>query len=512
MQTIVKTLIAVAGTVAMSLPVGSVAASFKAANPEIYAVNVAVNEQARTLDVEIELDPRRFSPGSDGEQIFIPMVISADSLNSMVLDTIRICGRNRWYQYVREGALDGVESPSVFRAGKSGKAVMKRTVELQSWMEHSTVELCRLTSTCCRPATPMPGTGRNGMTEIARISTRRPALIREFVFAPPVNDAPVEKNIEGRAFVLFVVNRTELKPDYMLNRSEIAKIINSIDYVRNDSDAIITGIHIKGFASPEGSYSNNVRLAMGRTVTLTDYVRNYSRKFFHLPDSIFSNSFEPEDWTGLRRYVADSLQYNIGHRPEILAIIDSPMDPDVKNDLIKRTYPRDYGVILSEIYPWLRHSDYTVSYRIKIYTDISDLRRLYDTDPTRLRPVDFYTLAGQYAEGSPGYNDVMLRACQVYPDDPMLNLNAASIALMTDNNEQARRHLALAPTSPEADFTRGVLAAREGDYDRAERLFERASKAGITKADDYLDNLGAIKNHISVSITAKTAANSEKKQ
>ena len=50
--------------------------------------------------------------------------------------------------------------------------------------------------------------------------------------------------IEGRAFVDFVVNRTEIRPDYRGNRKEIAKIIESIDKVKNDPDATITRITI----------------------------------------------------------------------------------------------------------------------------------------------------------------------------------------------------------------------------------------------------------------------------
>lgn len=506
MQTYTKKFLAAAAAslaLALTASAKGKAASFSASDPAIYTVDVAVDEAARTLAVNVELRPADFKIGRESEQTFVPVIVGADG-RTLELDTIRICGRSRWYQYLREGALDGNGRAAVFRAGKSGKAVVSRTVTLEPWMEHSTVELRRLTSTCCSPSVPMPGTSPNGMTEIARISTDRPGLIREFVFAPPVDDAPVEKNIEGSAFVSFVVNRTELKPDYMINRSEIAKIINSIDYVRNNRDAIITGIHIKGFASPEGSYSNNVRLAQGRTETLMAYVRDYSRKAFHLSDTVFSNSFEPEDWGGLRRYVADSLQFAIEHRPEILAMIDSPMDPDAKNDLIKRTYPKDYQLILKEIYPWLRHSDYTVKYRIKIYTDLAELNRLYGSDPTCLRPVDFYTVAAQYAEGSAEYNAVMMTACEVYPDDPMLNLNAASIALMADNNDLARKYLAMAGDSPQADFARGIIAAREGDYDRATVLFRRAAKGGVAKADDYLANIEAIRKHVAVEITAKT--------
>lgn len=481
-------------------------------DPEIYSVSVTVDEQQRTLGVAIELHPENLNIGRDSEEIFIPMIFSAEGGDTLVLDTIRICGRNRWFWHLRNGELDnpGVRQ-SIFRAGQPGVARLESTVELESWMENSEIELLRTKATCCSRPEHQPGTSRRGMTEIARINTSRPALIEEYVFAPPIDDAPVEKNIEGSAFVSFVVNRTELKPDYMVNRREIAKIINSIDAVRNDADAIITGIHIKGFASPEGSYTNNIRLAKGRTETLTQYVRDYSRRYFSLADTVFSNSFEPEDWQGLRRYVADSLQLNLSNREEIIAMIDSPMEPDAKNELIKRTYPGDYKILLQEVYPWLRHSDYKINYRIKIYTDINDLNRLFNTDATRLRPVDFYTIAGQYPEGSVEYVEVMKKAAEVYPNDPMLNLNAASIALSENDLALARRHLVKAGDSPQADFARGIIAAREGNFADAEAYFTIARDGGIEKADVYLENIKKIRNHTTVTITAKTTQNTENK-
>ncbi len=473
-------------------------ASAQEAAPKIYDVVVAVDENDSTVSVTVELLLKELKLKKDGEIILTPVMISADGSETLDLDPVTVCGRNRWYFHLRNGELDR-NNPAIFRAGTDEKVKLTQTVPFEEWMGHSTVELRQDAATCCRAPQKVPGLSPNGNTELAIIDTERPELINEFIFAPPVDDTPVEKNIEGKAFVSFVVNRTELKPDYMVNRREIAKILNSIDYVRNDSDAVITGVHIKGFASPEGSYTNNIRLAKGRTATLSNYVRD----LYRFENGIVSNSFEPEDWEGLRSYVADSLDFNLGHREEILAMIDSPIDPDVKNDLIKRTYPADYAVMLKEIYPWLRHSDYTVKYRIKIYTDINNLNRLFESDPTRLRPVDFYTIAAQYPEGSPEYLNVMQTAVEVYTEDPMLNLNAANIAFMAGDNDKAEKYLAKAGTSSETSFARGVLAARRGHFDEAKGHFSLAKEGGIEKADDYLENIETIKNHHPVTITAE---------
>lgn len=475
--------------------------------PKVYDLAVAVDDAAGKVSVDIDLAMSDIKLKGDQEMLLTPLIINNAGTDTLELDPIVVCGRNRWFYYVRQGVLDVNPDARIYRAGKADHVHITDVVPFEPWMGKSTVELRQDAATCCNTPEPVPGTSPHGFTELARIDTERPALIDEYVFAPPVDDAPVEKNLEGKAFVSFVVNRTELKPDYMVNRREIAKIINTIDYVRNDKDAVITGIHIKGFASPEGPYSNNIRLAKGRTATLTEYVKDYSRKHFNLPDSIISNSFNPEDWPGLRSYITDSLDFDIKHRREILTLIDSDIEPDLKDRMIKTEYPDDYKVILKEIYPWLRHSDYTVKYRIKVYTDIKELNRLYASDASRLRPVDFYTVAAQYPEGSPKYLEVMKKAVETYPDDPMLNLNAANIELMAGNYDRAQSHLHKAGKSPQASFARGVLAAKRGDYAEAEREFKKAKEAGIVKADGYINSIKAVKDHHPVTITIETTKN-----
>lgn len=318
--------------------------------------------------------------------------------------------------------------------------------------------------------------------------------------SPPVDAGPVEKNIEGSAFITFVVNRTELKPDYMINRQELAKIINSIDYVRNDPDATITHVHIKGFASPEGPWKNNVRLATGRTETLRRYVRD----LYKFDDKTITSSFEPEDWQGLRAYVADSMNIHLDNRAGLLEIIDSALEPDEKDHTLRRRFPADYKTILSEIYPWLRHSDYRVSYRIKVYTTLEEIKAVYSQDPTRLRNVDFFTLAQSYEQGSPEYIEVLETAVEIYPDDPILNLNAANIDLMNGNLDAAQSHLLKSGHSPEAGFARGVLAARRADYNEATKYFEAARQAGIPQAEDYLKSIKAVRDYHPVTITIDT--------
>lgn len=470
----------------------------------LYDMEVNVNEAESRVRVRIELDTEHFSVGKDRQLTLAPVLIADDRTDSLTLDPIIVAGRNRWYHYLRSGVLDDGTEP-IFRAGKKANAVYDAEFPLMPWMDHSSFEMRVETSNCCDAPEPMPGPSANGMVPMARIDLGRPALVADYVFAPPVDARPVEKHIEGSAFVTFVVNRTELKPDYMNNRKELDKIINSIEFVRRDSDATITHVHIKGFASPEGPYDNNVRLAKGRTETLRRYVRD----LYQFRDTVVTSSYEPEDWAGLRTYMTDSLRFDIAHRRGIIEIIDGTLGFDAKNTAIKTRYPEDYAIILKEIYPWLRHSDYTVNYVIRIYTSLEDLRRVYATDPTNLRAVDFYTLAQSYPEGSADYCKVFETAVEVYPDDPMLNLNAANISMMRGDYDRAQSHLLKAGHMPVTNYARGILAAKRGDMTGALLFFNKAKSAGIPGLDKVIADTEAIRDHHPVTYLIKGSKSDE---
>lgn len=464
-------------------------------------IKVDVNEKAETFTLQVDLNMKDYKLGKSAEMIFTPVVLSQNGNDSIVMQPFTVCGRSRYYYYMRENMI-GKDDYRIYRAGSKEPVRIKETMPLQDWMtRNSTVEIRQMAATCCSEPTLVPGDLPNGNLLLARIHPSLPNMDFDYVFAPPMEDKPVEKVEEGKAFVTFVVNRTELNPTYMNNPAEIQKILNSIDVVKNDPDAIIKEIHIRGFASPEGPYWNNVRLAQGRTETLANYVNS----LYKFGPGIMTTSYMPEDWEGLRTYVADSMNYNLTNRQGLLNIINGTLEYDARDAALKREFPQDYQVILKEIYPWLRHSDYAVKYNIKVYTDLKDLMRLYNTDPTKLRPVDFYTIAQQYPTGSPQYNEVMLKAVEVYPMDPMLNLNAANIYMKDGKLTEAQTALYRSGNSPEADYARGVFAAKCSNYKEAANYFKLAKQAGISQAAQYLEQIEKAADYSPVEIVVPTS-------
>lgn len=435
------------------------------------------------LQVSFDIDPHRVKPGSDYQVIFTPIVKSESSPeDSVVLKPITFAGRNRYYTHLREG--DIAAGDLIYQAGKKGLIEYSRSVGWQPWMNNCSIIMREETQNCCKPIKPLCDTP---IATIEKLDDHITNSIEEIDYIALTGDSAVVFEAEGKAYIDFVVNRTDIKDNYRRNPAELKKIIESIDLIKNDPDATITRLSIKGFASPEGSYDNNVRLSIGRTEALKEYVR----KRYNFDPKIMMTNYEPEDWDGLREWLLAS---DIPNRDGILDIVNSDMAPDPKDAAIKKMYPKQYKLLLDSVYPGLRHSDYKVLYRIKTYQDIEELKEAYAKTPERLRPVDFFRVAETYPKGSEQYEDVLLKASEIYPRDHQAAINAANILLRRGDIEGASIKSMDAGESGEAYYTRGMIAQMNEDMARAEFLFNKAFDLGVSKASGKLKTIERLKS------------------
>ena len=481
----VITSIMAAAMLALAIPAGAA----RTQDALLKVNDIKVSRTGSDLILALDIDPRAINPGRDREVTFTPVVRSAAGNDSVVLPSVKIAGRNRYYWHLRNNDLPVTDA--YYYAGDRKPIAYRAETPFQPWMENATIDMLQNNANCC----DKPKVGPE--TPLAKLDYTVPAFEPAFKFVQLTGDSAIVLSAEGRAFVDFVVNRTEIRPDYRRNRVELGKIISSIDKVKNDPDATITQITIKGFASPEGSYENNVRLAMGRTQSLKDYVKNH----YKFQESIMHTDYEPEDWDGLRVWVENS---NISNKQGILDIINSGMAPDPRNTAIQTRYPREYKLLLDSVYPGLRHSDYTVKYRIKAYATVEELLAAYAATPERLRPVDFQRIAAKFPVGSDKYKEIMRKAVEIHPNDPKSNLNAANIAMEEGNLKAAGAYLDRAGNSAEAAFSRGVFAGMEGDLKLAKHYFEESAKLGFKDAEAQSAKIDAMVNKPGVEYLIKT--------
>lgn len=399
-----------------------------------------------SLSVGITWDLSNARPSSNHAVVLTPYVVHGT--DSVELPSVGIYGRNRYLYYVRAGEsrLTGASEHSFRVKDCPSSLPYTASVPYAGWMDGSELKVASRIYGCCSDI----------LDEGSHLLASYAEPVKEIIWAPdlayitPAAETVKSRDLQGRAYIDFPVNVTEIRADYRGNAAELAKIRATIDSVRQDKDITLTSLSIKGFASPEGSYAANERLARGRTLSLKSHVE----KLYAFPKDFIKTSWEAEDWAGLREYVAGSPLKN---RDAILAIIDGDLKPDAKEWKLKSTYPADYRTLLAEVYPGLRHSDYRVDYVIRQFSDVEEIRRLVVSDPQKLSLNEFYIAAQSYEAGSEDFIRVMETAVKVYPDDAVANLNAANAALLRKDAESAARYLQKAGDGLEAGKARKAL-------------------------------------------------------
>ena len=173
------------------------------------------------------------------------------------------------------------------------------------------------------------------------------------------------RQLSGTAYIAFPVNSTTVREDFANNQQELATLCATIDSVMSSPRIQVRRIFIKGFASPEGSYANNERLARERTANVCQYMAAQCG----ISPMLLSTEYEPEDWQGVRDYVSQS---NLADRKALLAIIDSNLQPDARLAEISKNHPASYQHLLKEVFPRLRHTDYLVDYTLRTVTQTDD--------------------------------------------------------------------------------------------------------------------------------------------
>lgn len=436
--------------------------------------DVSMKRASGQMNVSMTLGLSDLKMKGDRAIVYTPLIVAES--DTLALTPVSLYGRTRWIQYRRNGRVpSGVPAETAYKFSDR-PAVMEysESVPWQPWMNNAELIMRRDDYGCC-----------NRLLDAADADLARyhqVAYIPVFRYMRPVGSAPKHRELEGQAFVDFPVDQTIIYPEYRRNTAELDSIRRTIDVVRNDPDATIETVWLKGFASPESPYQHNTELAIGRTEALKKYIQG----LYHFDSNQILTDYEPEDWEGLRRAVAAS---SLEHRDQILAIIDSDLAPDPKEWKIKSTYPDEYRFMLENFYPPLRHTNYKVSYVVRSYSTPEEIFEIMKTRPGHLSLGEFYTAASTLEPGSDAFNDVFETAARIYPNDPDANINAANAAMNRGDYSAAARYLAMAGNSADADYARAVLATLTEQYDDARSYLSSALAKGFRASDDELSSL-----------------------
>ena len=77
----------------------------------------------------------------------------------------------------------------------------------------------------------------------------------------------------------------------------------------------------------------------------------------------------------------------------------------------------------------------------------------------------------------------------MYPKDPVANINAAMSAIDRGDLVGAQAFLDRVKGNPQADYARGILAAKKGDYQNALSILDRVNTPQAKNAIDQINKI-----------------------
>jgi outer membrane protein OmpA-like peptidoglycan-associated protein len=158
---------------------------------------------------------------------------------------------------------------------------------------------------------------------------------------------------ENALVVYFRVGKYDIVPEYLDNAYTLSNLVNVIKMIMSASDSRVERVVVAGFASPEGGFELNDRLAFDRAVSVKEYIMRQTG----LSDGSIMLHNGSVDWRGLRVMVEKS---NLPEKREILSIIDYTPVWDSRRqvgrlgELMRLNGGRTYRYLLNEYFPYLR--------------------------------------------------------------------------------------------------------------------------------------------------------------
>ena len=449
-------------------------------------VNDAKIERHRdSVTVSMRIDVSSTNVKSGSSVILHPRLTSLEGTGYTYFPPVEIMGRTRSIYFERNPKATYVDDEHyaiIVKGGRKKKNSPEgesdileyvRTVPYSPWMDRTNLSISE----------DLCGCGKIDSAGTTPLCDADISFIPALAYVVPPAEPVKNRHLSGRSYLDFRLNRTNIDPSYRKNPVELKRIIASIDTVKNDRDFTIKSIEIKGYASPEGSYVSNSRLAEGRTESLRKYINDR----YGFSSSIVKYSFEPENWEGLMEYLKTS---TLADRDAILAYIENgPDDIDRKERGIKQKFPESYKVILNDCYPGLRRTDYRIDYVIRSF-NLEEAKLLVKTAPGRLSLEEMFAVSQTYEPGSEDFNQVFDVAVRMYPDNETANINAANALLGQGRVNDALKYLEKVKSSvPEAENARGVAYLLLKDYARAERHIAKALEGNLEAAKHNMEFL-----------------------
>jgi tetratricopeptide (TPR) repeat protein len=276
------------------------------------------------------------------------------------------------------------------------------------------------------------------------------------------------------ANVKFLIGQAQLRKSELQNNSvqEFVRLLNEI--AKDQEKLRLANVEVSGYASPDGGYDVNERLADKRQGVASQYVQDQMKKA--KADAPVDTKYTAEDWEGFQELVAAS---DIQDKDVILRVLSMYKDPEEREAQI-RSISSAFRELADGILPQLRRSRLTLNYEIIGRSD-DQIKEQLASDATKLSVEEILYAGAIYGDNYAKAEEAYKKATQVYPNDARAFNNLARLAYAKGNYSEAKlwlnKALGVNKNLAEANANLGLLALQEGDLVSAEDNILKASQA-----------------------------------
>ena len=423
-----------------------------------------------------------------GMDLIPRLVTSGCTLN---LPKVSIKGRDEYLAYERELALMSAkekrsyEKPYIVeKAGKLRNDTIRYQylVPFESWMKDARLDVQHDECGCGEMA--LMNIEEFGKVTLERVWT--PYVVApQFAYLPPKAEEIKQRDVQAECFLDFEVNKVNIRPEYMNNPQELAKIRKMIDELKSDPNVKVNRLDIIGYASPEGTLATNKRLSEGRAMALREYLASR----YDFPRNQYYIIFGGENWEGLEEALNTM---EMEYKDEVLDIIRNiPIEKGRETKLMQLRGGVPYRYMLKYIFPSLRVAICKVNYEVKNF-NIDEAKEVIKSRPQNLSLNEMFLVANTYPVGSQDFIDIFETAVRMYPKDEIANMNAAAAALSRNDLLSAERYLDMVHSNAnlsEYNNAIGVLMLLKGEYEKGEKYLKIAAESGLEAAGHNLEEL-----------------------
>ena len=304
------------------------------------------------------------------------------------------------------------------------------------------------------------------------------------------------------ADIMFLIQQAELRASE-LKKTDVTDWNNTVTNASQDPNQKVN-VEISSYASPDGGYKLNNKLAEQREQNTNKYLAQTMKKANVDAPPVTAN-YTAQDWDGFKELVEKS---NIQDKPLILSVLSMYSDSEQREKEIKNI-SSVFSVLADEILPQLRRSRLTANIDIIGKSD-DQLTQLAASDPKSLT-VEELLYAATLVNTNAAKETIYQKAAELYPNDfrAFNNLGAFDFqdGKIADAETNFNKALSLSPDSPETNMNLGLVALTKSDGAKAQQFFGKSS--GVSELSNARGLLAAQNGNYAQAVSSfgNTASN-----